>query len=115
MVIGLNDEGGVCDLEPGARADEFHYAGGGTDRWPSEPSHPLSPELARGLPTLLYPVLLATSLCNRQGARIERVLTPPKLLLRQVERNGWAPDCWHNSLVNPVRGGARQPGFDAPR
>ena len=111
MVIGLSGEGRVCDLKPGAHAGEFHYASGGTDRWPSEPSHPLSPELAQGH-TLLYPVLLATSLCNRQGARIERVPTPPKLLLRQVERNGWAPDCWHNILVNPARsgGGVRDNG-----
>ena len=88
MVIGLDGEGRICDLEGGARPNEFHYASGGTDRWPGQPAHPLSRELAQGLHTLLYPVLLATSLCNRQGARIEHVPTPPKLLYRQIERNG---------------------------
>jgi hypothetical protein len=102
MVIGLNGEGRICDLEPGAPADGFHYASGGTERWPSEAPRPASPESAQGLHTLLYPVLLATSLCNQQGARIERIQAPPKLLRRQVERNGWAPDCWHNILVNPA-------------
>ena len=83
-----------------------------TDRWPDEPPHPLSAELAAGAHTLLYPVLLATSWCNRKTARVESVPTAPSLLRRQIERNGWAPDCWHNILMK-LHGAA--PQYDGDR
>jgi hypothetical protein len=77
IVIGINEEGQVCDLEPGHHAsDEFLYQSGGTDHWPDERMHPISKEIGQGsLHTLLYPALLATCFYNRKNLRVVRVPT----------------------------------------
>ena len=76
-MIGINEEGQVCDLEPGHHAsDEFLYQSGGTDHWPDERMHPISKEIGQGsLHTLLYPALLATCLYNHKNLRVVRVPT----------------------------------------
>ncbi|MBV9498280.1 MAG: hypothetical protein JO138_02795 [Acidobacteriaceae bacterium] len=103
MVIAVNRDGQVCDLEPNAARDHYRYASGATDHWPNEQPHPLESlpsEYTSTLPSLLYPVLLATSLCNDLRAKVERIATPPKLMRQQVRRHGWAPECWHDIRMN---------------
>src|SRR6266851_58244 len=44
--------------------------------------------------------------------RSEGQILPNPPGVGRVEHNGWAPDCWHNILVNPARsgGGVRDNG-----